>query len=427
MKSNPFFSGLICGIALTLAAVITFVTYEKGPVSFFPGSPQAMFARSQSAQMGTRPADASGFRPLVSPSRGSADAPVTIIDFSDFHCPFCKKAAPVMKQIVDTYKDKVHFIFKNFALSDTPGQGSFSTHEAGVCAQEQGRFWPFYEAIYGAADKPDAAGLRKIAQNIGLNMTAFEACMKSDRPKKTIFLDQQEGKAKGVEGTPSFFINGQQVAGAYPFEYFKNIIDGILSGKPQPVPAAAQPAPAAPPPPPAVVQFDDLKGRPSEGPDNAPVTLVQFSDFHCPFCQRLEPTLTQVMKDYQGKVRKVWRHFPLPMHAGSARTHQAAECANQQGKFWAFHDKAFAHFGSTQGDEALNKIAEESGLNMKKFKKCMESQDSKDAVQKDITKGSASGVRGTPATFVNGRIMVGAQPYDAFKRMIDEELQKAKK
>lgn len=404
MKPNPFFSGFVCGVALTLAAVIALTVYHKpGPV----------IAAVPLAAAAPPPPPI-----LSSPERGSKQAPVTLFDYSDFHCPYCRKAMPVIEKIIQNYPGKVRVIFKHSPLAETPGKGSFLTHEASVCAQEQGKFWEFAEAVYALSEPPDEAGVHQVAGRIGLNPHAFEACLKSDRPQKAIRADLEEGRAHGIQGTPTFVINGKQLAGVYPYEKFEQMIEEVLS----PGKKIEPPAPAAPP---QKAEFTDLAGRPSLGPEKARVTLVEFSDFHCPFCLKLEPTLARILQDYPGKIRRVWRHFPLAMHAGSERTHQASECAHAQGKFWAYHDKLFENFSAIKGEAFLNSLAAQTGLNLKKFKACMQDPVSKNAVQKDIERGRASGVGGTPAVFVNGRLISGAQPYENFKSVVDEELQKA--
>ena len=258
-----------------------------------------------------------------------------------------------------------------------------------------------------------------MADQIGLDHSRFDECLKSGKYRDAISADAKEGQSKGVQGTPTIFLNDQTIGGAYPFDHFVNIIDGILSGKPP------TPQPAVAPPAPAVVQFNDLEGRPSSGPADAPITLVEFSDFFCPFCKRVAPTLNDLQKNYSGKIRRVWRHYPLPFHTGSDRAHQASECANEQGKFWPYHDKLFEKQGSFSDDASLIRLAKEVGLNQKKFEKCLQSGKYKDLIQKEIAKGSEVGVQGTPAVFVNGKPISGAQPYENFDRIVKEELAKS--
>ncbi len=174
-------------------------------------------------------------------------------------------------------------------------------------------------------------------------------------------------------------------------------------------------------PVPTNVQFTDLKGRPSVGPENAAITLVEFSDFMCPFCKRVEPTIDQIMKNYAGKVRKVWRHYPLPFHTGSDHISEASECAHEQGKFWEYHGKLFETLGA-HDDAALLQIADQLKLDHSKFQQCLTSGKYKELVKQDTAKGSEVGVNGTPAIFVNGQLVSGAQPYESFDKIIKEKL-----
>lgn len=161
-------------------------------------------------------------------------------------------------------------------------------------------------------------------------------------------------------------------------------------------------------------------GRPVRGGEKAPVTIVEFSDYECPFCKRAEPTVQQVLKTYGDKVRFVYRHYPLEFHAKARPAAEAAECANAQGKFWEFHDKVFA--SSDLGEAKLKAIAGEIGLDQAKFDECLAKQGGKSAVDKDMADASSVGVTGTPAFFINGRMISGAQPFEKFKEIIDQEL-----
>ncbi len=169
------------------------------------------------------------------------------------------------------------------------------------------------------------------------------------------------------------------------------------------------------------------------GKENAPVTIIEFSDFQCPFCRRFwKETLPQIKQAYidTGKVKFVYRDFPLPFHAGATPAAEGAECAREQDKFWQLHDAIFQE-QDNQGQgtiqftaDDVKKWAAKIGLNTSKFNQCLDSGNYKQEVEKDIADGSAAGVNGTPATFINGLLVSGAQPFAAFKVIIDEELKK---
>jgi protein-disulfide isomerase len=175
-------------------------------------------------------------------------------------------------------------------------------------------------------------------------------------------------------------------------------------------------------PPRAVVPMDD---DPMRGPKDAPVQIVMFSDYECPFCSRVEETMAQVRSKYGEQVVVVFRDFPLSFHKNAQKAAEAAGCAGEQGKFWEYHDKLFANQRAL-APANLDQYATELGLDTTKFKACLDSGQRAPEVAADMKSGQALGVTGTPAAFVNGRFVNGAQPLDAFAKIIDDELARAK-
>ncbi|OGH17161.1 MAG: hypothetical protein A3C30_03290 [Candidatus Levybacteria bacterium RIFCSPHIGHO2_02_FULL_40_18] len=182
--------------------------------------------------------------------------------------------------------------------------------------------------------------------------------------------------------------------------------------------------------PPDKVEVKEGK-LPVVGQTNARVTMIEFSDFECPFCKRyFDETLSQIKKDYvdTGKVKLYYRHFPLDFHLAALPSALASECANEQGKFWEYHDKIFTEQDKISGKTAdvittqLKTWAEEQGLNTQQFNSCLDTQKYKSNVDADLNDGRTAGVSGTPTFFINGNRLVGAQPYASFKTLIDEEL-----
>ncbi len=167
----------------------------------------------------------------------------------------------------------------------------------------------------------------------------------------------------------------------------------------------------------------DVAGEPARGgPAGAPVTIVEFSDFECPFCGRVEPTLKKVRETYGDKVRMVFKQFPLTnLHPQAQKAAEAALCAQDQGKFWELHD---AMFGDQKNLEIadLEAKAQKLGLDAASFKRCLESGSKAAAVTEDVRQGSVAGVSGTPALFVNGQLVSGAVPYEKLAETIDQEL-----
>jgi len=160
---------------------------------------------------------------------------------------------------------------------------------------------------------------------------------------------------------------------------------------------------------------------PARGPKDAPVTIVEFSDFECPYCGAAHDTVEQVMNTYAGKVRLVYRQFPLSFHPHAAKAAEASLCALDQGKFWEYHDVLFKNQKKLEPTD-LKAHATEVGMDGQKFGQCLDSGEKKKAVDADQQAGLQAGVGGTPAFFINGIFLNGAQPIDEFKKVIDGEL-----
>lgn len=172
----------------------------------------------------------------------------------------------------------------------------------------------------------------------------------------------------------------------------------------------------------------DLKQRDGDhvlGNPNAKVTLIEYSDFQCPFCGRLFlETLPKIKENFvkSGKVKFIYRHFPLrSIHTNAQKAAEASECASEQGKFWEYHDLIFQR-QNLMSEESFKSWAKELGLNSEKFNSCLGSGKYAPRIDVDYNEGIALGINGTPATFVNGKLISGAMPYEEFERMILEEL-----
>jgi protein-disulfide isomerase len=165
---------------------------------------------------------------------------------------------------------------------------------------------------------------------------------------------------------------------------------------------------------------------PSLGRASAPVTLIEFSDFQCPFCQRVEPTLKRLRETYGDKVRIVWKDFPLTqIHPQAFKAGEAAHCAGDQGKYWEYHDRLFANQQLLQPED-LKKHASDLGLDAAAFGSCLDSSKYGERVRNGVAEGTRLGVNSTPTIYINGRMLSGAQPYETFVSVIDEELSRAK-
>jgi protein-disulfide isomerase/Skp family chaperone for outer membrane proteins len=171
----------------------------------------------------------------------------------------------------------------------------------------------------------------------------------------------------------------------------------------------------------------ETAGHPTKGPAEAPVTIVEFSDFECPYCSGLFPTLSKIEENYKDKIRIVYRQFPLNnIHPHAQKAAEASLCAHDQNKFWQLHDAMFADQKNLTVDDLKAKAASLS-LNAQTFAGCLDSGKYATAVRDSIVEGSKFGVDGTPAMFINGRFLGGNQPYDEIAKIIDDELLRAGK
>ena len=383
------------------------------------------------------PAQVRKVDPGNGPARGGKQPKVNIVMWSDFQCPFCSRAEPTVNKILETYKDDVRVVWRNEPLSFHPN--ALPAAKAAMAAHKQGKFWQMHEKLFANQQALSDENYEKWAKELGLDVARWKVDKESPEIADQITKDANYGQSVGADGTPTFFINGKVIAGALPFESFKPIIDEqikqadalLAKGTPRGklydamVDANVKAAPAAP-----VAQGGgdsgekvkvDVGASPVLGPKNAPVTIAVWSDFQCPYCSRVEPTLKQIRDEYGSKVKFVWKNQPLSFHPNAMPAAEAAHAAGEQGKFWEMHDKLFEKQGQL-GPQLYEQIAQELGLDMAKFKSALETHKFAPQIQADMAAGSAIGASGTPTMFINGRKLVGAQPFPAFKQVIDAEL-----
>jgi protein-disulfide isomerase len=166
-------------------------------------------------------------------------------------------------------------------------------------------------------------------------------------------------------------------------------------------------------------------GAPFQGPENAPVTIVTFEDYQCPFCKQVQPMFAKLLSRYGGRVRLVHKDFPMDViHPQARQAAEAGRCADRQGKFWRFHDILYAN-SPKAGPENLRSFAQQAGLDVNSFEECVKNGEFKSAVQRDTTEAAQLGITGTPTFFINGREMTGVQPFTALQSVIEEELNRS--
>lgn len=164
-----------------------------------------------------------------------------------------------------------------------------------------------------------------------------------------------------------------------------------------------------------------LDGAPVRGNANAPVTVVEFSDFQCPYCARAEGEIGKVREAYKDQVKIVYKDFPLPIHPNAPKAAEASRCAGEQEKYWEYHDVLFANNNALEVPN-LKKFAADLKLDTAKFDACLDSGKYAPEIAKDVAEGTRVGVSGTPAFFINGRLVSGAQPFTAFQEVIEDAL-----
>jgi protein-disulfide isomerase len=385
--------------------------------------------------------------------KGAPDgALVTIVEFSDFQCPYCVRLAEALEEVAQKYPDDVRLVFKHYPLP--MHKEAKPASEAVLAAHAQGKGWEMHDLVFENNRKLSPEDLIKYAEQIGVpDIAKFKADIEGGTYAAQVDADMKMGREFGVSSTPSFFINGVPQRGAKSVEQLTQLIEEekkfaqelidagskreevyarILRGAKTKRDAPARPdakqeqgaRPGKPDPSKNyAVPVDD---RPMKGSAEALVTIIEYSDFECPYCRKVLPTLAEVEEAYGDKVRVVFRHQPLPMHKNAGPAAKASLAAHKQGKFWEMHDALFAKAESRAlNDETYVEIAKQLGLDVDKFNTDRNSPEIAKMVEEDQKVAAQFGAGGTPAFFVNGRPLSGAQPIEAFKAVIDEELKKA--
>ena len=389
------------------------------------------------------------------PSLGPADAPVTLIEFTDFQCPYCKKANETVHKLIANNPGKVRLVFKHNPLPFHPK--AEPAHRAAEAAALQGKFWEMYDLLFEHNDHLDMADIEGYAAQIGLDVERLKSDMESDTVKNRVKADIAQGASVGVKGTPHFFINGNVINGAQPLDKFQKALDrelkvadkyiqkgtqagelyktiiseenkanGALPQVARPVrqrPDAERIAPL-PDIPAAPIKLEQGKSY-AKGPDNAPVTIFMFSEFQCPFCARVEPTIKQIEETYGDKVRIVFKNNPLPFHKNAQKASEAALAAGAQGKFWEMHELLFANQKNLER-ASLSEFAKQLGLDVARFDEELDKNIYAAQVEAETNEGKSAGVTGTPSFVINGKKVVGALPFESFQKEIDAALAAAK-
>ncbi|HEY4238531.1 MAG TPA: thioredoxin domain-containing protein [Kofleriaceae bacterium] len=372
----------------------------------------------------------------TSPSNGPADAPITIVAWSDYSCGYCNRVQGTLDQLQRLYPGQIRWVHRMFALADE----DIANLEAALAAGAQGKFRPMHDRLFAIYGRVDRAGVELIARELGLDMVKFRADLDTHAYRAQLEQDLADAEELGITGTPAFFINGRPVPGNQPLKVFADIVDeelaraaatkggyaALVQGG---LPSAESHEPRdAPDELSTKTRYRVGLGLPGRqlGPDDALVTVVAFSDFQCPFCAKQAPMLAHLREKYGDSVRIIFRDYPLQFHRYAELAAEAGVAAADQGKFWQFHDQVFGHFGHlTRAD--LDGFAKAVGLDMVAFDRALDTRSNHDVVVTEGAAAAALGVSATPTLFVNGAPVIGLpKAVDALDNIVDFHLKKVK-
>lgn len=378
---------------------------------------------------------------------GRGDAPVTVVLFTDFQCPFCSRAHPRVTQLMRDYgPDKLRIVFKHNPLPfhQDAVPAALAAQAVYEIAGPQA-FFAYVDLLFRGQSQLTDANLLAWAQDVGVDRNALLKVAMSSEVRAKIDADMALAKSAGLFGTPAFLINGGKLVGAQPYEAFKERVDAELAASQalrtsgvapasvyatrvaenfsKPEPEDDRPArPAAPPD--TTIWKVPVGKSPSVGPASALVTMVEFSDYQCPFCKRAQATVDELLRRYPTKLRVVWKHQPLPFHNRALPAAQLAMEARAQRGDKGFWEATKLLFESQRGleDDDLLTIARQLRLNEARVKATLAKETHKTAINADMDLADEVTAKGTPTFYINGRKLSGAQPLERFQSLIDEQL-----
>jgi len=370
---------------------------------------------------------------------GDPNAPVTIVEYTDYQCPFCQRHVlqtmpDITSELIDT--GRVQYIIKDFPLDSIHPEARVAA-AAARCATDQDGYFPMHDAIFaeqstwsGATPAGATAVMVGFAEEIGLDAAVFADCLESGKYDDLVQQNLEEGAGFGVTGTPAFFIDGYPVSGAQPIDLFLYAVDlaekgELASAYKQEEPQQQAPQQERPQPPTEPVDIP-IGSSFAVGDPNAPITIIEYTDFQCPFCVRhQQQTFPQIDANFiqNGDVYYVYKDFPLTsIHPQAVKASEAARCAGDQDAYSEMHSFLFANQQNWSGrgdvEDVFTGYADELGLDTAVFNQCLTSGEHEVEVMQNLEEGYNLGVGGTPAFFINGNFLSGAQPYSVFEQAI---------
>ncbi|MFZ0547695.1 MAG: thioredoxin domain-containing protein, partial [Candidatus Promineifilaceae bacterium] len=340
---------------------------------------------------------------------GDPNAPVTIVEFTDYQCPYCSQhATQVLPQVVEdmVQTGRVYYILKDFPLDQIHPDARIGALAA-RCAGAQDAYWEMHDALFsqqsvwsGSGEEAATTALIEIADSLDLDTRDFTACLQSGRFNDAIETNVQEGRALGISGTPHFFVDGYPLSGARPYEHFDLAVGLAEEGRlaeafTQPAEDTTQQQAPEQSYPLDVVLGD----APQMGDPNAPIVMVEFTDFQCPYCaQHFRDAYPQLIQEYieKGVILYVVKDFPLKsIHPQAAIAAEAAACAEDQGAFWEMHDILFdrqSEWGISDPIPVFSSYASELGLDTAEYTQCLQTHKHEADINAEQQQGIELGV-----------------------------------
>ncbi len=345
---------------------------------------------------------------------GPVKAPVTVVVFGDFACPYSADTFFTIERLRQRYAGSLRVLVKQSPLPIHPDAPE--AHRAALAAGLQGKFTAMAELLYANQQHQDAAALHAYARQLGLDVERFDRDMHSERVESTLENDLEEAQALGIEQTPTLFLNGKPLQGTQTEATLAALVDRAMTPVASLTRTSAASAGRA-----GVGEalFSEMMTAPAaqKGAAGAPLTIVEFTDFQCPFCRTAVEPMEQFMALHGSDVRWVYRAFPLDFHQNAQLAAEAALAAGAQGRFWEMHDLMFAHQNALKEADLLE-YATELHLDVAAFGNALRTRQFSGQVAADRALAERAGVEGTPTFLVDGRMMSGARSLPELEQML---------
>lgn len=376
------------------------------------------------------------------PRLGPASAPLTVVVFSDFQCPYCARARLVVSDLRALFPRSMRVYWRNLPLLRHPQARAAAEAAMEVRAQlGDEAFWRFHDLVFAHQPELSRATLVRDARAVGADAGRLERALDEGTHRAEVDGDVALAERLGLDGTPAFVLNGTPVVGLQPFATFEALARQVLAraadvADPTRVYAEMVRDPVAAPAPSegnratvdpwaGVHELSIPSGAAARGPADAPVVMQVFSDFECPYCARARPTVDALVAQYGPRLRVVWRDLPLPRHPHALLAAEAAREVLAQGgapAFWRMHDALFAAQAGEEGltPAVIERLAVEAGADRARLRAALEDHRHRRLIDADVAAASGTGLRlGTPAFFINGHLVSGARPLAEFRQRID--------